>query len=294
MTLQSAPVHIPVMPREVLKSLQLEPGMIVFDGTIGAGGHSAQILPRIRPGGTLIGTDRDPMMLSHASAKLSGDDVFLQRASYTDAAEILQKQGITGVDRVILDLGLSSDQLTDRSRGFGFDAGGPLDMRFCTQEGTAAADLLLKPEQEIADILRQWGEEPAAGAVAAEIVRLRTSGAAITTTAELVDCVMRVAGKNRSPVTRVFQALRIAANDELQIVRHMLEQVLPRILNPGAVVAVISFHSLEDRIVKQTFRSGIPWQPLQDSPLTAQPAEIRINPRSRPAKLRTAKWEPEQ
>ncbi len=291
---QSAAIHVPVMPREVLRLLQLEPGLTVFDGTLGAAGHSSQILPRILPDGLLIATDRDPMMLSFARARLNHDQAMLYQASYVDAVDVLAQSGVRGVDRVLLDLGLSSDQLADRNRGFGFDAGGPLDMRFCCDEGTSAADLLLQSQEQIAAILATWGEEPAADRIAAEIVRLRNSGAALQTTADLVACVESVTGRNRTPVTRVFQALRIAANEELQHVRRMLEETLPQIVKPQAIVAVISFHSLEDRIVKNAFRTNPSWTVLTSSPVTAQPAEIRINPRSRPAKLRLARWEPEK
>lgn len=294
MMTQSAAIHVPVMPREVLRLLQLEQGLTVFDGTLGAAGHSSQILPRILPGGLLIGTDRDPMMLGFARARLNHPQAMLYRASYTDAVNILSESGVRGVDRVLLDLGLSSDQLADRNRGFGFDAGGPLDMRFCPDEGTPAAELLLRSQEQIAAIFTSWGEEPAADRIAAEIVRLRNSGARVQTAADLVSCVESITGRNRTPVTRVFQALRIAANEELQRVSAMLETVLPQILNPHAIAAVISFHSLEDRIVKNAFRSNPGWKVLTNTPVTAQPAEIRINPRSRPAKLRIARWEPQQ
>lgn len=293
------PVHVPVMPREVLQWLQLSPGLTVLDGTVGAAGHSQLILKALGDSGQLIGFDRDPMMLAIAEQKLTpkqNSNCQLVRSSYADAGNILQKSGITGVDRVLLDLGLSSDQLSDRKRGFGFDAGGPLDMRFHPHEGRSAAELLLHlEEKQLTDILRTHGEEPAAAKIAFEIVRRRRLGQPITTAEELECCVCGAVGTarasgNRNPATRVFQALRIATNDELQHVERMLTEVLPTIMNPGGIAVILTFHSLEDRIIKNAFKGHQGWQVLTKTPLEASPAEIRLNPRSRSAKLRAARW----
>ena len=293
------PVHVPVMPREVLQWLQLAPGLTVLDGTVGAAGHSAIILKYLGDTGQLIGLDRDPMMLEIAARQLSQSqyhNCHLFRSSYVDASEVLQQLKIEGVDRVLLDLGLSSDQLSDQQRGFGFDAGGPLDMRFHPHEGRPAAELLLSFEEtQLEEIFRTYGEEPAAGKIASEIVRRRKLGHPVRTAEELESCVRDAVGHarnagGRNPATRVFQALRIATNNELQHVERMLTEVLPTILNPGGIAVILTFHSLEDRIVKNAFKGHQGWQVLTKTPLEAAPAEIRLNPRSRSAKLRAARW----
>jgi 16S rRNA (cytosine1402-N4)-methyltransferase len=300
------PVHVPVMPREVMQWLQLTSGLTVLDGTVGAGGHSSLIRKVIGDTGTLIGLDRDPMMLRLASQKLTGApsdtggeaavNLHLVRSNYAEAAGVLQTLGIDGVDRVLLDLGLSSDQLSDRQRGFGFDAGGPLDMRFHPHEGKPAAELLRTlEEQQLEEIFRTHGEEPAASKIAGEIVRRRRMGHPVETAEDLEACVCDAVGasKNaggRNSATRVFQAIRIATNNELQHVERMLTDVLPGIMKPGGIVVILTFHSLEDRIIKNAFKGHQGWQVLTKTPLEAAPAEVRLNPRCRSAKLRAAKW----
>lgn len=294
------PVHVPVMPREVLQWLQLTSGLTVLDGTVGAGGHSQLILKSLGDTGRLIGLDRDPVMLAIAERKLQHEHFInyqLIRSSYADAGSVLRQLDIRGVDRVLLDLGLSSDQLSDRQRGFGFDAGGLLDMRYYSHEGRPAAELLrILDEQQLEVIFRTHGEEPSAAKIASEIVRRRRLGRPVTTAEDLESCVceavgtVRVSG-GRHPATRVFQALRIATNDELQHVERMLTEVLPEIINPGGIAVILTFHSLEDRIVKNAFKGHQGWQVLTKTPLEASPAEIRLNPRSRSAKLRAARWQ---
>lgn len=299
------PVHVPVMPREVLQWLQLTAGLTVLDGTVGAGGHSSLILKSIGDTGRLIGLDRDPMMLSFAAQKLQQplnenaqrENCHLIRSSYADAESVLSELGIDGVDRVLLDLGLSSDQLSDNHRGFGFDAGGPLDMRFHPHEGTPAAELLRTLEEEqLEAIFRTHGEEPAASKIASEIVRRRRLGNPVSTAEELESCVCDAVGAarnagGRNSATRVFQALRIATNNELQHVETMLSEVLPAILKPGGLAVILTFHSLEDRLVKNAFKGHQGWQVLTKTPVEAAPAEVRLNPRSRSAKLRAARWQ---
>ncbi len=290
------PVHVPVMPREVLQWLQLSPGLTVLDGTVGAGGHSSLILKSLGDSGRLIGLDRDPMMLRLASQKLNQSNCHLMRSNYADAFKLLQELGVDGVDRVLLDLGLSSDQLADRQRGFGFDVGGPLDMRYHPHEGQSASELLRSMNQDtLEEIFRTHGEEPASARVASEIVRRRQAGRPVSTAEELESCVCDAVGSARSAggrnaATRVFQALRIAVNQELQHVARMLTETLPAILKPGGIAVVLTFHSLEDRLVKNAFKGHQGWQVLTKTPVAASPAEVRLNQRSRSAKLRAARW----
>jgi 16S rRNA (cytosine1402-N4)-methyltransferase len=290
-------VHIPVMPREVLQTLQLSPGLTVVDGTLGAAGHSRLILNALGSTGTLIALDRDPWMVRLAVHKLGEhSNCHLIRSSYADVEQVLQDLKIEKVDRVLLDLGLSSDQLSDEQRGFGFDVGGPLDMRFHTDEGRPASDLLkTHSEEQLEEIFRTFGEEPASRRIAAEIVRRRNQGRPILTAKELESCVCDTVGAvrnagGRNPATRVFQALRIAVNHELQHVERMMTEVLPAIMKSGGIVVVLTFHSLEDRIVKNAFKGHQGWQVLTKTPVEATPAEVRLNPRSRSAKLRAARW----
>ena len=293
-------VHVPVMPREVLQSLQLTPGLTVLDGTAGAAGHSSLIVKAIGNSGRLIGLDRDPMMLSLATQKMEQTEFTnfkLIRSSYAEARTVLTELEISGVDRVLLDLGLSSDQLSDRQRGFGFDAGGPLDMRFNPHDGKPAAELLRTLEEEkLEEIFRTHGEEPAASKIASEIVKRRRLGNPVSTAEQLESCVCEAVGAarnagGRNSATRVFQALRIATNNELQHVERMLAEVLPAILNPGGIVVILSFHSLEDRLIKNAFKGHQGWQVLTKTPVAPSPAEVRLNPRSRSAKLRAARWQ---
>ena len=294
------PVHVPVMPREILQWLQLSPGLTVLDGTVGAGGHSSLILKSIGETGRLIGLDRDPMMLALAKQKLEQSTLknfHLAHSSYAEAATVLKELNIDRVDRVLLDLGLSSDQLADRERGFGFDAGGPLDMRFNPHEGQPAAELLRTLEEhQLEEIFRVHGEEPAASKVASEIVKRRRTGQPVLTAEDLESCVCVAVGAarnagGRNNATRVFQALRIATNNELQHVERMVTDILPGLLKPGGIAVILTFHSLEDRIVKNAFKGHQGWQVLTKTPVEAAPAEVRLNPRSRSAKLRAAKWQ---
>jgi len=289
-------VHVPVMLREVLQELRLQPGLTVMDGTVGAAGHSSKILTQIGSEGRLLGFDRDPMMLGLAGQQLDALNVSLFHASYSDAANILAENNISGVDRVLLDLGLSSDQLADRDRGFGFDAGGSLDMRFDVSCGNSVAEFLATAsDSEIETVLREYGEERFAASIAQAICRTRTRQP-IRTTQDLERCVSQArrssARGGTNPATRTFQALRIAVNRELEHVERMMLEVLPEILNPGGIAVIITFHSLEDRIVKNAFKGQKLWTALTRKPIASTPAEIRLNPRSRSAKLRAAQQNP--
>ncbi len=288
--------HVPVLLREVERALELCPGLIVVDGTVGAAGHSKMIADRIGSAGRLVGLDRDPMMLAFAAQALAElQNVTLKQASYVELPEVLSGLGVAGVDRVLLDLGLSSDQLADESRGFGFRVDGPLDLRFDTRRGQSAAEFIRTAgEVELERVLREYGEDPASGRIA-RFLAARAASEPITTGVQLAEAVAacmnvqrRDAG-DKHPATRVFQALRIAVNDELGHVARGLEESVFRSLKPGGLAAVITFHSLEDRIVKQEFRRTERWENLTSKPIVATHQEQRFNPRSRSAKLRVAR-----
>jgi 16S rRNA (cytosine1402-N4)-methyltransferase len=290
-------VHVPVMLREVLQQLDLRPGLVVADGTVGAGGHSRKIWERIQPGGRLIGTDRDDMMLRWAREALPDPAVILHQGSYVELPAVLASLELDGVDRFLMDLGLSSDQLEDRERGFSFRAEGQLDLRFDIRQGLSAADYLATATAEqLADDFHNFGEEHHSRQIASYLVEHRGQSP-IRTAKELADAVTACLGNKasnseRHPATRVFQALRIAVNAELQHVQQGVESIGPQIVRPGGLMAVITFHSLEDRLVKQAFRDKRIWEDLTPKPLVASPAEVRINPRSRSAKLRVARRRP--
>lgn len=276
------------MLREVLAQLDLHSGQTVVDGTVGGGGHSRAICERIGPAGRLIGLDRDPSAIERARETLAAyAHVSLQARSYVDLLEVLAALDVPRVDRILLDLGLSSDQLVDEARGFGFQSEGPLDLRFDASQGLSAAEWFRSAtEVEIADALWEFGDEPRSRPLAAAIKRElpATSGA-------LAELVVRVLGAPRRdekhPATRVFQAVRIAVNRELDHVERALTDVLPACLASGGRLAVISFHSTEDRLVKQAFKLH-PLLKAVEKPICPTPAEIRYNPRCRSAKLRIA------
>ncbi len=308
--------HIPVLLEAVLEGLRVQAGGSYIDGTVGAGGHSLAILESA-PGIHLLGIDTDPTALELASERLApyvdSGQVRLVRANFDEMAEVARREGFTGVDGVLLDLGVSSMQLDRPERGFSFRAEGPLDMRLDPQGPVTAADLVNSlPEDELADVIYQYGEEPASRRIARRIVEQRAAGP-IRTTGQLASIVSqavggRVAGRTRNPIhpaTKTFQALRIAVNRELEV----LETALPaavNLLKPGGRLAVISFHSLEDRAVKRFIRQeqkGCICPPelpvcmcgrnptlhaVNSKPIEATPEEARRNPRSRSAKLRVA------
>lgn len=291
---QQRTVHVPVMLREILHWLELGPGLTVLDGTVGAGGHSQHILKSLGPTGRLVGLDRDPTMLQRAAQVVAGENVTLKQSSYAQADAVLDELQIPQVDRILLDLGLSSDQLADQDRGFGFDVGGGLlDMRFDQSQGKPAAELLRQLSvQELQRIFEEYGEERQARPIAEAIHDRSRRGEPVQTASELaalIEHVVRSRGKSDShPATRVFQALRIAANRELEQLETFLSDVAPRRLKPGGRIVLITFHSLEDRIVKQFLRETQTWDTLTPKPVAPTPSEIRLNPRSRSAKLRAA------
>ena len=243
---------------------------------------------RIGPGGRLIGLDQDPAMIERARVVLEGCPVTLLHANFDQLAEVLQTLKIEQVDGVLADLGFASDQMDDRSRGFSFRDDGPLDMRLDPTSGTVAADLVNRmSEIALADLLFEFGEERHSRRVARRIVERRDQRP-FSTTADLADLVRRCVPRSGGidPATRVFQALRIAVNDELGSLDRLLA-VLPAVVRPGGRAAIFSFHSLEDRRVKQAFKSDA-WQPATRKPVEAGDEEVSRNPRARSAKLRVA------
>jgi len=304
--------HLPVLAAEVVEQLTPRPGGIYLDGTLGGGGHSELILEKIGPDGLLIGIDRDQSALTAAAERLSrfGKCFRPVHGTFGELAELLDKEGITALDGLLLDLGVSSHQLDTCERGFSFRLEGPLDMRMDRSCGESAADLLqVMPAQELEQIIKEFGEERWAKKIALKIVQRRQETPIITTLqlAELVaSTIPRRFHEDRiHPATRTFQALRIAVNSELdQVKRGIAAGML--LLKPGGRIVVISFHSLEDRIVKHLFREAAtgctcpPRMPhcvcnrkprlriLTSRPITAGPEEINNNPRARSAKLRAA------
>lgn len=296
--------HVPVLYEEVLQGLALKPNGRYLDGTLGAGGHTAGILQATAPNGRVLAFDRDPAAIAFAQQRLAeyGDRVIYINRSYAEMGSIAPAHGFTECDGILLDLGLSSHQLHDENRGFSFLRQGPLDMRFDPTQGKTAADLLNElPEAELADIFWRFGEEPHSRRYASLIVAHRP----LTTTTQLADLIAsQVKRRGRiHPATQLFQALRIAVNQELVAVEKGIQTAVQLLARNGRL-AVISFHSLEDRFVKQTFRQLSqtcvcpPNQPtctcggqanyrlVKRKAIQPSEAEIAANSRSRSARLR--------
>jgi 16S rRNA (cytosine1402-N4)-methyltransferase len=288
----AATIHVPVLLEEVLREIDPRPGQTVVDGTLGGAGHARALVDRVGPTGRVIALDRDPSALIAAENVLAGLPVTLVDSNFCDLPEVLAQLRIEHVDAILLDLGLSSDQLADRARGFSFDADGPLDLRFNPLLGESAARLVNRLSAEhLADVIFHYGEERYSRRIARAIVETRRANP-IESSAQLAAlvrrCVPRRPGGERiDPATRTFQALRIAVNDELKSLEIALRR-LPDCLRPGGLLAVISFHSLEDRPVKEAFRDDPRWQALTKKPIRPSEAEQIRNPRSRSAKLRVA------
>jgi len=285
-------VHAPVLPAEVMSFLAVRPGMRVVDGTLGGGGHTRLLAEAVGPDGLVIAIDRDPVAIDRGARELAGLPVRFAQANYCDLPEVLDALSIDAVDGVLLDVGLSSDQLADHDRGFSFDADGPLDLRFDPTEGEPAWRIVnrMKPES-LADIIFEFGEERYSRRIARKIAAVREKQP-IHSAREFARLVVSAIPRQHPPprihpATRTFQALRIAVNQELKSLRIALERI-PERLVPGGRLAVISFHSLEDRLVKQAFQNRQAWECLTRSPVEAGPEEVAANPRSRSAKLRVA------
>jgi 16S rRNA (cytosine1402-N4)-methyltransferase len=293
----SATVHIPVLPKEIIALGSPQPGQIWIDGTGGGGGHSRLLLDALGPEGKLLIIDRDPVAVAQLE-QLFGSTAKVRHGSYDNAAEFLHELEWPTVDGIVLDLGLSSDQLADRDRGFSFQTEGELDMRFDTTSGLAAWQWLARvDEQTIADTIFKYGEERFSRRIAKRIFERRKTDP-IRTADQLRELIYQCVPAGRpskfgrkhgriDPATRTFQALRIAVNEELAILEHAL-QVLPNCLGKSGKLLIISFHSLEDRLVKHAFREDDRLDVVTRKPVEASEFEIANNPRSRSAKLRVA------
>ncbi len=282
--------HRAVMPGEVLRLLDPQPGETWVDCTVGGGGHARLMAEKIGAGGRLVGLDQDPAMLERARVRLEGLPVTLVHANFDQLPEVLANLGVESVDGVLADLGFASDQLEEPARGLSFRAEGPLDMRLGPTAGATAAELVnTMSEAGLADLFFEYGEERQSRRVARKIVERRKSRP-IETTSDLADLVRSCVRKTGAidPATRVFQALRIAVNDELGALDRLLA-ALPRVVKPGGRAGVISFHSLEDRRVKHAFRDRDVWEPVTKKPVEAGDEETASNPRARSAKLRVAR-----
>ncbi|MFN5755236.1 MAG: 16S rRNA (cytosine(1402)-N(4))-methyltransferase RsmH [Planctomycetia bacterium] len=285
-------MHTSVLPAEVMSFLGVKPGMRVVDGTLGGGGHTRLLAEAVGPDGLVIAVDRDPVAIDRGARELAGLPVRFAQANFRDIPEVLDALSLDAVDAVLLDVGLSSDQLSDESRGFSFESDGPLDLRFDPTEGEPAWRMVnrMKPES-LADIIFEYGEERFSRRIARRIAAVREKQP-IRTAREFARIVTSAIPKQHPPprihpATRTFQALRIAVNEELKSLRIALERIPTRLV-PGGRLAVISFHSLEDRLVKQAFRNTQVWECLTRSPIEASNEEVLRNPRSRSAKLRAA------
>lgn len=298
--------HVPVLYEQVLAGLEIGPGGRYIDATVGAGGHAAGILAASAPDGQLLGLDTDPEAVAYASQVLApfGDRVTVGVGNFRHLKRQAILLGFKDVEGILMDLGLSSRQLADVDRGFSFSQEGPLDMRMDRRGGETAADLVNQlPEAELAGILWQYGEERHARRIARAVVASRP----IQSTDQLAELVARTVGRREKihPATRTFQALRIATNDELGALSEALPQALD-LLRPGGRLAVIAFHSLEDRLVKRFFQREArdcicpPETPvcvcghqaklkvISRKPVRPEASEIAENPRSRSARLRIA------
>lgn len=290
LTDESRPTHVPVLLGETLEHLAVEPAGLYLDATVGLGGHSSAILGKL-PKARLLGLDQDPEALAQASQKLApfGDRVRLRRANFKDAAATAQAEGFFPLSGALFDVGVSSLQLDKPARGFSFMKDGPLDMRM-DPAGTLTAEAIVNrwPVEQLITVFKEFGEEPEAER-AARAIAARRAAKPFQGTVDLAECVAAVLPRaDKHPATRVFQALRIAVNRELEVLPRGLEGVLP-LLKKGGRLAVITFHSLEDRIVKNAFASFVAsgsCAPVGKGAFAPSEEETALNPRARSAKLR--------
>ncbi|MGB7347791.1 MAG: 16S rRNA (cytosine(1402)-N(4))-methyltransferase RsmH [Pirellulaceae bacterium] len=285
--------HVSVMPTEIVQWVSQVAPKVIVDGTYGGGGHSRLLLNVLPSGqGHVIGLDRDPAVSARVESETHDPRLNVFLGSYEQTPKALAAMELKKADALVLDLGLSSDQLADRDRGFSFTTDGPLDLRFDPENGVPASQWLAShKEEEIANAIYQFGEERFSRRIARSIVQRAKERKPVRTVDELVDicrrCVPRSKNHDIHPATRTFQALRIAVNDELDILSRTLSQA-PDWIAVGGRAVIISFHSLEDRIVKNAFRDDQRWEILTKKPLRPSENEIAANPRSRSAKLRVA------
>ncbi len=280
-------LHIPVLLEEVINALAPRDGGRYIDGTVGAGGHAAAILQASAPNGKLLGLDGDPTALEIARETLApfGERAILVRSNFIQLKEVAAVQGFIPADGVLLDLGLSSMQLADAARGFSFQSH-TLDMRMDNRTELTAAEIVNDwDERALADVIFEYGEERLARKIARDIVANRP----IENAQQLAQVIERAVGRHGKihPATKTFQALRIAVNHELENLQAVLPQ-LADVLRPGGRAAIITFHSLEDRIAKNFFKSNEHWLNLTKHPIKPTYQQARANPRSRSAKLRVA------
>ncbi|HEX6960693.1 MAG TPA: 16S rRNA (cytosine(1402)-N(4))-methyltransferase RsmH [Lacipirellula sp.] len=284
-------VHVPVLLAEVVEYLRPTEGGVFVDGTLGGGGHTRALAERVGASGRVIALDLDPEPVRRAEQTLAGLPVAVAASSYTDVPEVLDELSIEAVDGILLDLGLSSDQLAEAQRGFSFQSEGELDLRFDPEQGEPAWKMLARlSEETLADVIYHYGEERFSRRIARRIIEERRS-TPIRTAAQLAalvrSCIPRSRGHDIDPATRTFQALRIAVNSELDNLKLALRR-LPDRLKPDGRLAIISFHSLEDRLVKEAFRDDPRLTVVTRKPVIATDDEISRNPRARSAKLRVA------
>ncbi len=283
--------HVPVMAPEILEWLRPAAGQTFVDGTLGGGGHTRLLAEAVGPTGLVLGLDRDAAAVERSGQVLTNLPVRTIVANYSDIPEVLAAAKIGAVDGILLDLGLSSDQLADADRGFSFRSSGTLDLRFDETRGEPAWKLIARLSAEhLADLIFQFGEERYSRRIARRIVEVRRDHP-IRTAEELAQVVRQSVPRSRDeridPATRTFQALRIAVNEELKWLDVALRR-LPDCLKPGGRLAVISFHSLEDRPVKEAFRNDARLTVLTRRPTRPSESEVAMNPRARSAKLRVA------
>jgi 16S rRNA (cytosine1402-N4)-methyltransferase len=297
----SDPVHIAVMTREVIDALRPKPGGRYIDGTLGAGTHTASLLEASVPDGRVLSLDVDPAALARGRERFSsaGDRWVGADVNFRHLARIAEENGFSPCDGILLDLGVSSDELSDASKGLSFQKEGPLDMRLgpnANDDGLTAGDIVNSwTRDEIERVIREYGEERYSGKIADGIVRARKAARLVGTldlASVIRSSVPRTYERGRiHPATRTFQALRIAVNDELNSLRDAIAAAADT-LAPGGRIAIISFHSLEDRIVKQAFKGSEILTPVTKRPLVPTDEEVEKNPRSRSAKLRVAEKNP--
>lgn len=285
--------HKSVLLDECLQALAPKDGVCIADVTAGGGGHSAEILARLGDSGRLLCIDRDDVAVEHVRARFldRSNQVTVARGPFSALADVMAEHGVSHLNGVLADLGVSSPQLDVAERGFSLREVGPLDMRMDRSCGPTALELVDESDEgQLADLIYKYGEERRSRPIARSIKRALADNK-LTTTGDLRAAVVRVTGPKRGridPSTRTFQALRIAVNDELGELRNLLHS-LPHLLADDGVAAIISFHSLEDRMVKHTFRDEARLQPLSRKPVIAGEVEQSENPRARSAKLRVAR-----